>query len=51
MNLGKLNQTVILIDTDYLNEKIKENVVFYKDLYPDKQFDTIMLFKLPFRRA
>tara|TARA_Y100001970_G_scaffold213421_1_gene260850 strand:+ start:397 stop:996 length:600 start_codon:yes stop_codon:yes gene_type:complete len=46
MNLGKLNQTVILIDTDYLNEKIKENVVFYKDLYPDKQFDTIMLFKL-----
>ncbi|SVB30434.1 uncharacterized protein METZ01_LOCUS183288, partial [marine metagenome] len=23
MNLGKLNKTVILIDTDYLNQKIK----------------------------
>ena len=46
MNLGELNQTVILIVTDYLNEKIKENVVFYKNLYPDKKFDTIKLSKL-----
>ena len=47
MNLGKLNKTVILIDTDYLNQKIKENIEFYKDLYPDKELNTINLVTLP----
>ena len=41
MNLGKLNKTVILIDTDYLNQKIKENIEFYRDLYTDKDINTI----------
>ena len=46
MNLGKLNKTVILIDTDYLNQKIKENIEFYRDLYPDKELNTLNLYKL-----
>ena len=46
MNLGKLNKTVILIDTDYLNQKIKENIEFYRDLYPDKKLDTVELYQL-----
>jgi len=46
MNLGKLNKTVILIDTDYLNQKIKENIEFYSDLYPDKELNTLNLYQL-----
>jgi len=46
MNLGKLNKTVILIDTDYLNQKIKENIEFYRDLHPDKELNTLNLYKL-----
>ena len=46
MNLGKLNKTVILIDTDYLNQKIKENIEFYRDLYPDKELNTVDLYQL-----
>ena len=46
MNLGKLNKTVILIDTDYLNQKIKENIEFYSDLYPDKELNTLNLYPL-----
>ena len=46
MNLGKLNKTVILIDTDYLNQKIKENIEFYRDLYPDKELNTLNLYPL-----
>ena len=46
MNLGKLNKTVLLIDTDYLNLKIKENIEFYKDLYPDKELNTLNLYQL-----
>ena len=46
MNLGKLNKTVILIDTDFLNQKIKENIEFYSDLYPDKQLNTLNLNQL-----
>jgi hypothetical protein len=46
MNLGKLNKTVILIDTDYLNQKIKENIEFYRDLYPDKEFNDLNLYQL-----
>ena len=46
MNLGKLNKTVILIDTDYLNQKIKENIEFYRDLYPDKELSTLNLYQL-----
>ena len=49
MNLGKLNKTVILIDTDYLNQKIKENIEFYKDLYPDKELNTINLYQLIYK--
>ena len=46
MNLGKLNKTVILIDTDYLNQKIIENIEFYRDLYPDKELNTVDLYQL-----
>ena len=46
MNLGKLNKTVILIDTDYLNQKIRENIEFYRDLYPDKELNTVDLYQL-----
>ena len=46
MNLWKLNKTVILIDTDYLNQKIKENIEFYRDLYPDKELNTLNLYQL-----
>ena len=46
MNLGKLNKTVILIDTDYLNQKIRENIEFYRDLYPDKELNTVGLYQL-----
>ena len=46
MNLGKLNKTVLLIDTDYLNQKIKENIEFYRDLYPDKELNTLNLYQL-----
>ena len=46
MNLGKLNKTVLLIDTDYLNQKIKENIGFYRDLYPDKELNTLNLYEL-----
>ncbi|MEO1945195.1 MAG: hypothetical protein ABGY11_12915 [Candidatus Thioglobus sp.] len=46
MILGKLNKTVILIDKDYLNKKIKENIEFYRDLYPDKHLDIISLSQL-----
>ena len=46
MNLGKLNKTVILIDTDFLNQKIKENIEFYSDLYPDKELNTLNLYPL-----
>ena len=49
MNLGKLNKTVILIDTDYLNQKIKENIEFYRDLYPDKELNTINLYQLIYK--
>lgn len=46
MNLGILNETVILIDTDFLNERISHNLTFYKDLYPDKEFEKINLANL-----
>lgn len=46
MNLGILNETVILIDTDFLNERISHHLTFYKDLYPDKEFEKINLANL-----
>jgi len=46
MKLEELNQTVMLIDTDFLIEKISENYNFYKDLYPEKIFGDINLAKL-----
>jgi len=46
MVLGKLNKTVILIDKDYLNKKIKENIEFYGGLYPDKHLNIINLSQL-----
>ena len=49
MNLGILNETVILIDTDFLNERISHNLSFYKELYPDKDFDKINLADLLYK--
>jgi hypothetical protein len=43
MNLGILNETVILIDADFLSERIGNNLTFYKELYPDKEFEKINL--------
>lgn len=49
MNLGILNETVILIDTDYLNGRISHFLTFYSDLYPDKEFEKINLANLLYR--
>jgi hypothetical protein len=51
MNLGILNETVILIDTDFLNERISHNLTFYKELYPDKNFEKINLANLLYKFA
>jgi hypothetical protein len=46
MKLGQLSETVILIDTDFLNENISENLAFYRNLYPLKKFIPINLKEL-----
>ena len=46
MRIGELNKTVILIDSDFLNERILSTMHFYKELYPDKEFEVINLFEL-----
>lgn len=51
MNLGILNETVILIDTDFLNERISYNLTMYKELYPKKHFDKINLADLLYKFA
>jgi hypothetical protein len=51
MYLGNLNETVIIIDTDFLNERISENLAFYKDLYPNKKFEKINLANLMYNFA
>nr|WP_315159545.1 hypothetical protein [uncultured Flavobacterium sp.] len=51
MNLGILNETVILIDTDFLNERISHNLTLYKELYPDKNFEKINLADLLYKFA
>ena len=51
MNLGILNETVILIDTDFLSERISHNLTFYKELYPDKDFKKINLTDLLYQFA
>lgn len=51
MNLGTLNETVILIDTDFLNERINWNWDFYTELYPDRKFQKIDLADLLFKFA
>ncbi|MDQ3190194.1 MAG: hypothetical protein M3Q58_01220 [Bacteroidota bacterium] len=51
MNLGTLNETVILIDTDFLNEQISHNLTFYKKLYPEKNFEKINLTDLLYKFA
>lgn len=43
MKLGNIHETVILIDTGYLNKKISDNLDFYRKLYPAKQFSPIKL--------
>lgn len=43
MKINNLNETVILIDTEYLNEKISESLYFYQNLYPSKKFQPINL--------
>ena len=49
MNLGSLNETVILIDTDFLNERISHHLAFYKELHPDKNFEKINLANLLYK--
>ena len=49
MDLGILNETVILIDTDFLNESISYHLNFYKELYPDKNFEKIKLADLLYK--
>ncbi len=51
MHLGKLNETVILIDTDFLNERIEDNLNFYKNLYPNRTFNKINLANLLYKFA
>lgn len=51
MNLGILNETVILIDTDFLNEQITKLVPFYKNLNPEKVFGKINLADLLYKFA
>jgi len=43
MKLGPLHQTVILIDTEYLNSRIADNLEFYSKLYPEREFQEINL--------
>lgn len=51
MNLGNLNETVILIDTDFLNERIEYNLSLYTKLYPKKNFGKIKLAELLYKFA
>ncbi|MBS1537905.1 MAG: hypothetical protein JST20_09170 [Bacteroidetes bacterium] len=51
MKLGILNETVILIDTDFLNERINHNLTFYQKLYPKKNFEKIKLADLLYKFA
>lgn len=51
MNLGKLSETVILIDTEFLGERIAHNLNFYQNLYPDKIFRQINLGDLLYKFA
>jgi len=50
MKLGNLNKIVVLINTDFLNEQIRNSLIFYKGLYPNKNFEKIniadLLYKL-----
>jgi len=43
MKLGNLNEIVVLINTDFLNEQIRNILIFYKGLYPNKNFEKINL--------
>ena len=49
MNLRDLNNTVIIIDTDFIRDRISENLNFYKKLYPNKVFDKINLYNLVYK--
>ena len=51
MNLGVLNETVMLIDTDFLNEQINDNLAIYKEIYPNKNFEKINLAELLYNFA
>lgn len=51
MNLGVLNETVILVDTYFLNERISDNLTIYKELYPNKNFGEINLADLLYKFA
>jgi len=46
MKLPKLNESVILIDGNFLIKKIKENHNFYSDLYPNRDFQDIRLIEI-----
>jgi hypothetical protein len=51
MNLGILNETVILIDADFLNERISYNLSLYKEEYPNRIFEKINLANLLYKFA
>lgn len=51
MNLGILNETVILIDTDFINERVDYFLSLYKKLYPNKVFERINLADLLYKFA
>ena len=51
MNLGILNETVILVDTDFLNERVNYFLSLYKKLYPNKAFEKINLADLLYKFA
>lgn len=51
MNLGILNETVILIDTDFINERVQYFLSIYRNLYPKRDFKEINLADLLYKFA
>jgi len=51
MNLGSLNNTIILIDTEFFNEIISYYLTLYQRLYPDKDLKKINLTDLIYKLA
>ncbi|MDH6357985.1 hypothetical protein [Parabacteroides sp. PF5-9] len=51
MHLGLLSETIILINTDFLNQQICFTLDIYKEVYPFKDFDKINLENLLYQFA